>query len=135
MAAHAATNGGHFWVGAAGTAKSIQYVGDVGGTPLFQDELAFVETLGPVSGVAFNPGSGFTITQPHPNGPIVRDASGRKVVIDGLWGLQFGNGASLGEANHMYFTAGPEKETQGLFGKLQANPNTLPILGGISLCK
>ena len=65
----------------------------------------------------------------------VRDASGKKVVIDGLWGLQFGNGASLGEANHMYFAAGPEKETQGLFGKLQANPNTLPILAGVSLCR
>jgi uncharacterized protein (TIGR03118 family) len=321
--------GGHFWVGAAGSAKSIQYVGDVGGTPLFQDELDIVDTRGPVSGVAFNPGSAFTITQPHANGAItagakfffanlsgtvsawterkradggfdrpvdsaivvdgsakhssfsgvavspdadrmyaadfgadaqvrrfdtafneqaplanpfrpasgaqpggfeafnvqtlgrstfvtygrhvapdptkpppaegrlaefdangqfvarwygrgylnypwgiapapdhfglysgcmivgnfgdgtlvafhplyrialdyVRDASGKKVVIDGLWGLQFGNGASLGEANHMYFAAGPEKEKQGLFGKLQANPNTLPILAGVSLCK
>jgi uncharacterized protein (TIGR03118 family) len=321
--------GGHFWIGAAGTGKSIQYVGDVGGTPLFQDELAIVDTLGPVSGVAFNPGSGFTITQPHANGPItagtkfffanlsgtvtawterkradggfdhpadsaivvdgtgrgssfsgvavspdadamyaadfgadaqlrrfdhafaeqaplanpfraasgaqpggfeafnvqtlgrstfvmygrhvapdptkpppaqgrlaefdasgkfvarwhgrgylnypwgiapapddfglyagcmivgnfgdgtlvafhprwrvaldyVRDASGKKVVIDGLWGLQFGNGASLGEADHMYFAAGPEKETQGLFGKLQANPDTLPILAGVSICQ
>jgi uncharacterized protein (TIGR03118 family) len=321
--------GGHFWVGAAGTGQSIQYVGDVGGQPLFQDELTLVNTLGPVSGVAFNTGSGFTITQPHPNGAItagtkfffanlsgtisawterkradggfdhpldsaivvdgtargasyvgvavspdadrmyaadfgadaqlrrfdhafaeqeplvnpfrpggikqpggfeafnvqtlgrstfvtygrhvapdptrqppaegrlaefdadgkfvarwhgrgflnypwgiapapegfglysgcmivgnfgdgslvafhpryrvaldyVRDSSGRKVVIDGLWGLQFGNGASLGEADHMYFAAGPEKETEGLFGKLQANPNTLPILDGLSLCR
>jgi uncharacterized protein (TIGR03118 family) len=65
----------------------------------------------------------------------VRDASGKKVVIDGLWGLQFGNGASLGEADHMYFAAGPEKEKEGLFGKLQANPDTLPILSGVSLCR
>jgi uncharacterized protein (TIGR03118 family) len=321
--------GGHFWLGAAGTGKSIQYVGDVGNTPLFQDELTIVETGGPVSGVAFNPGKGFVITQAHANGPItaatkfffanlsgtltawterarpgggfdhpldsvavvdrsasgssfigvtvspdadrlyvadfgadaqlrsydtafaeqtplanpfrpaagkqpggfeafnvqtlgrstfvtygrhvppdpnkpppaegrlaefdasgklvarwfgrgflnypwgvaqapkdfglyagclivgnfgdgslvafhprlrvaldyVRDANGKKVVLDGLWGLQFGNGASLGEASHMYFAAGPEKETQGLFGKLQANPNTLPVLSGLSLCK
>jgi uncharacterized protein (TIGR03118 family) len=321
--------GGHFWVGAAGTGKSIQYVGDVGGTPLFQDELTVVDTRGPVSGVAFNPGTGFSITQPHANGPItaptkfffanlsgtisawterkradggfdhpadsaivvdgsaqgssfsgvavspdaermyaadfgadaqlraydsefeehaplanpfrptsgrqpggfeafnvqtlgrstfamygrhvapdpnqpppaegrlaefdasgkfvarwygrgylnypwgvaqapdnfglyggcllvgnfgdgtivafhprwrvaldyVRDAGGKKVVIDGLWGLQFGNGASLGEADHLYFAAGPEKEKQGLFGKLQANPNTLPALAGASICK
>lgn len=321
--------GGHFWIGAAGTGKSIQYVGDVGGTPLFQDELAVVDTGGAVSGVAFNPGASFAIKQSHPNGDInaptkfffanlsgtvsawterkradggfdhpadsvvvvdgsnsrssfigvavspdadrlyaadfgadaqlrsfdhnfkeqaplhnpfrpasgkqpggfeafnvqtlgrstfvmygrqvapdpskpppaegrmaefdasgkfvarwygrgylnypwgiapapnnfglyagclivgnfgdgtlvafhpryrvaldyVRDSSGKKVVIDGLWGLQFGNGASLGEADHMYFAAGPEKETQGLFGKLQANPNTLPILSGLSICK
>lgn len=321
--------GGHFWIGAAGTGKSVQYVGDVNGQPLFQDELKIVETLGPVSGVAFNSGSGFTITQPHANGPItagakfffanlsgtvtawterarpgggfdhpadsavvvdgtargssfsgvavspaadrlyaadfgadaqvrvfdgqfnelaslpnpfrpasgkqpggfeafnvqtlgnstfvtygrqvppdpnkpppaegrlaefdaqgqlkarwfgrgflnypwgvapapqnyglyagcmlvgnfgdgtlvafhprfrvaldyVRDANGKKVVIDGLWGLQFGNGASLGEAQHMYFAAGPEKETQGLFGKLLPNPNTLPLLAGVSMCR
>jgi uncharacterized protein (TIGR03118 family) len=321
--------GGHFWIGAQRSGKSIQYVGDVGGTPLFQDELDIVDTAGPVSGVAFNTGSAFTITQPHANGAItagakfffanlsgtlsawterarpgggfdrpldsaivvdgrtrhssfsgvavspdadrlyaadfgadaqlrafdtsfneqaplanpfrdasgaqaggfeafnvqtlgrstfamygrhvaldpakpppaegrlaefdangkliarwhgrgllnypwgvasapkdfglysgcllvgnfgdgtlvafhprlrvaldyVRDSHGKKLVIDGLWGLQFGNGASLGEANHMYFAAGPEKETQGLFGKLQANPNTLPVLSGLSICR
>ncbi|MFT3817888.1 MAG: TIGR03118 family protein [Rubrivivax sp.] len=321
--------GGHFWIGAAVTGKSIQYIGDVGGTPLFQDELDIVTTGGPATGVGFNHGSGFTITQAHPNGPItagtkfffanasgtlsawterarpdggfdrpldsaivvdrsaqgsaflgvtvspdadrvlvadfgaaaelrrydhgfaeqaplpnpfrpaggaqpggfeafnvqtlgrsvfamygrhvapggtqappaegrlvefdaggqpvarwygrgflnypwgvakapddyglyagcllvgnfgdgtvvafhptlrvaldyVRDAGGRKVVIDGLWGLQFGNGASLGEADHLYFAAGPERETEGLFGKLQANPATQPALGGVSMCR
>lgn len=48
----------------------------------------------------------------------LRDRGGQPVEIDGLWGLQFGNGQSLGFANHMYFAAGPEEETQGLFGKL-----------------
>ncbi|MGQ0443819.1 MAG: TIGR03118 family protein, partial [Beijerinckiaceae bacterium] len=38
--------------------------------------------------------------------------------IDGLWGLAFGNGASLGRANHLYFTAGPNGEADGLFGSL-----------------
>ncbi len=316
--------GGHWWIGAASTGKSIQYVGDVGGTPLFQDDLKIVNTLGPVSGVAFNPGQQFVITQAHANGPItnaskfffanlsgtisawterarsgggfdhpgdsvvvvdataqgssfagvavspgndrmlaadfgalpalrvydgqfnelpgitnpygktpggfeafnvqtlgqsifamygrhvppgtspvpregrlaefnangqlaarwfgrgalnypwgvalapksfglyggcllvgnfgegtivafhprlkvaldyVRDANGNRVVIDGLWGLQFGNGASLGEANHLYFAAGPNKEKDGLFGKLEANPTTLPHLGSVSLCR
>jgi uncharacterized protein (TIGR03118 family) len=320
--------GGHFWFAAAGTGKSIQYVGDVGSAPLFQDALKVVDTLGAPSGVAFNPGSEFVITQQHANGPItnatkfffanltgsitawterarpqggfdhpadsvvvvdgtakhssftgvavapsakrmfatdfgadaalrvydgafaeqaplknpfqgaqkqpggfeafsvqtigqsvfamygrqvppdpnkpppaegrlaefngdgqlistwrgrgylnypwgvamapkdyglysgcllvgnfgdgtivafhprlkvaldyVRDDHGRRVVLDGLWGLQFGNGASLGEANHMYFASGPNKEQDGLLGKLQANPRTLPYLGGISLCR
>jgi uncharacterized protein (TIGR03118 family) len=320
--------GGHFWFAAAGTGKSIEYVGDVGGAPLFQDALKVVDTLGPASGTAFNPGKEFVITQPHPNGPItnatkfffanlsgtitawteralpqggfdhpgdsvvvvdgtarrssfigvavapganrmfaadfgaeaalrvydgafveqapldnpfqgaqkqpggfeafnvqtigqsvfamygrhvppdpnkappaegrlaefdgsgqliatwrgrgylnypwgvamapkdyglyagcllvgnfgdgtvvafhprhkvaldyVRDDRGRRVVLDGLWGLQFGNGASLGEANHMYFASGPNKEADGLIGKLEANPRTLPYLGGISLCR
>jgi uncharacterized protein (TIGR03118 family) len=321
--------GGHFWVAAANSGKSIQYVGDVGSTPLFQDDLKIVETRGPTSGVAFNPGTGFIITQPHATGPItnstkfffanlsgtitawteraradggfdrptdsltvvdgttrhssfvgvtvspkndrifaadfgadaalrvydhafveqpslknpfqpegakqpggfeafnvqtvgnrvfamygrqvapdpnnpppaegrlaefdadgqlvakwhgrgylnypwgvalapdnfglyagcmlvgnfgdgtvvafhprlkvaldyVRDDHGSRVVIDGLWGLQFGNGASLGESNHVYFAAGPNKEADGLFGKLEPNPRTLPYLRGISLCK
>lgn len=321
--------GGHFWVAAANTGKSIQYVGDVGNTPLFQDDLKIVDTRGPASGVAFNPGTGFVITQSGANGPItnstkfffanlsgtitawteraradggfdrptdsvtvvdgtarrasfsgvtvspkndrmfaadfgadaalrvydhafveqpslknpfqpegpkqpggfeafnvqtignsvfamygrqvardpnnpppaegrlaefdadgqliakwhgrgylnypwgvalapdnfglyagcmlvgnfgdgtvvafhprlkvaldyVRDDRGSRVVIDGLWGLQFGNGASLGESNHVYFAAGPNKETDGLFGKLEPNPRTLPYLRGISLCK
>jgi uncharacterized protein (TIGR03118 family) len=324
--------GGHFWLGAAGTGQSIQYVGDVGGTPLFQDALKVVTTGGPVSGVSFNPGTGFVINQAHENGAItapakfffanlsgtvtawterarpgggfdhpadtvvvadgtsrgssftgvtvspkadrmlatdfgadaqlrvydgnfaeqaplanpfrpggqkqpggfeafnvqtlgqsvfamygrqvapdptkpppaegrlieydangkylarwygrgylnypwgvakapkdfglyggcllvgnfgdgsvvafhprwkvaldyVRDANGQRVVIDGLWGLQFGNGESLGQADHMYFAAGPNKEADGLFGKLQANPKTLPYVssaGGLSLCR
>jgi uncharacterized protein (TIGR03118 family) len=321
--------GGHFWFAAAGSGKSIQYVGDVGDTPLFQDELKIVDTRGPASGVAFNPGQQFIITQQHENGAItnptkfffanltgtitawterarpqggfdhpadsvtvvdgtsrhssftgvavapaadrmfvadfgadadlrvfdgtfaeqaplanpfrpggqkepagfeafnvqtigesvfamygrhvqpdpnktppaegrlaefdgegrlvakwhgrgylnypwgvamapkdfglysgcllvgnfgdgtvvafhprlkmamdyVRDDRGRRVVLDGLWGLQFGNGASLGESNDMYFAAGPNREADGLVGKLEANPRTLPYLGGISLCR
>ncbi len=322
--------GGHFWVGASHTGQSIQYVGDVGDQPLFQDELKIVATLGPVTGVAFNPGTaGFEITQPHANGAItasakfffanlsgtitgwterkradggfdhpldsvivvdgsasrsaffgvtmtpaadrmlaadfgadpdvrrfdgqfaeqaplsnpfrpsgekepagfeafnvqtlgdrtfamygrhvvpdpnvplptegrlaefdgdgklvarwygrgylnypwgvayapdsfglyagcllvgnfgdgrmvafhpryrvaidyVRDTRGDPIVVDGLWGLQFGNGASLGEADHLYFAAGPNKEADGLFGKFQVNPDTLRYLTGISLCR
>ncbi|MGH8613550.1 MAG: TIGR03118 family protein [Gammaproteobacteria bacterium] len=317
--------GGHFWVAAERTGKSIEYVGDVGDTPLFQDDLRIVDTLGAPTGVVFNPGTQFVITQPHEDGAItnaakflfanasgtitawterpradggfdrpgdsvivvdgtarfsaflgvavspaadlmyaadfgaepavrvydgafveleafanpfnaqnkpdgfeafnvqtigesvfamygrhvppdavqpaqgrlaefdadgrliakwrgrgylnfpwgvalapkdfgfyggcllvgnfgdgtivafhprhkvaldyVRDEHWKRVVIDGLWGLQFGNGASLGEANHMYFAAGPNKETDGLFGKLEPNPNTLRALRGISLCR
>jgi len=40
------------------------------------------------------------------------------VVIDGLWGLRFGNGASAGPSNVLFFTAGPHDESQGLFGTL-----------------
>jgi hypothetical protein len=32
--------------------------------------------------------------------------------------LMFGNGESLGDTNSLYFTAGPEDEKDGLFGKL-----------------
>jgi uncharacterized protein (TIGR03118 family) len=45
---------------------------------------------------------------------------GRRLEIEGLWGLQFGNGASLGDRDALYFAAGPADETQGLFGVLRA---------------
>jgi uncharacterized protein (TIGR03118 family) len=47
------------------------------------------------------------------------DADARPIAIEGLWGLQFGNGASLGDADALYFAAGPGDETQGLFGVLR----------------
>jgi uncharacterized protein (TIGR03118 family) len=46
----------------------------------------------------------------------IRTASGSPIAIDGLWGLAFGNGASAGPANNLYFAAGPTGETHGLFG-------------------
>lgn len=44
-------------------------------------------------------------TQPHPK-------------LNGLWALTFGNGISAGDKNTLYFTAGPDDETHGLFGKI-----------------
>ncbi|MGM9480355.1 TIGR03118 family protein [Roseateles sp. NT4] len=49
----------------------------------------------------------------------MRDTAGNKVVIQGLWGLLFGNGQSLGDSNALYFGAGPEDETAGIFGSLR----------------
>ncbi|MGH9868018.1 MAG: TIGR03118 family protein [Candidatus Polarisedimenticolia bacterium] len=44
---------------------------------------------------------------------------GKPIEIDGLWGLAFGNGASAGDSNALYFAAGPDDETHGLFGSLR----------------
>lgn len=49
----------------------------------------------------------------------MQDVSARPIAIEGLWGLQFGNSASLGDDNALYFAAGPKDETQGLFGALR----------------
>ena len=49
----------------------------------------------------------------------MRNANGDKLVIQGLWGLLFGNGASLGDSNALYFAAGPAGEADGLFGSLR----------------
>jgi len=48
----------------------------------------------------------------------LRNELGESVHIDGLWGLAFGNGESLGHSNYLYFTAGPNDEADGLFGRL-----------------
>jgi len=34
-------------------------------------------------------------------------------------GLAFGNGVSLGDADSLYFTAGPNDEQDGIFGRLR----------------
>jgi uncharacterized protein (TIGR03118 family) len=64
---------------------------------------------------AYNPDSGEFIDK-------VRDPKGQAILIDGLWTITFGsNNDNGGAANTLYFTAGPNGETDGLFGSL--NPN------------
>ncbi len=60
---------------------------------------------------------------------------GRPLVIDGLWGLAFGNGKTAGDATSLYYAAGPEDESHGLFGRITANaagtnPVTATLTGG-----
>jgi hypothetical protein len=40
------------------------------------------------------------------------------MTIDGPWGLFVGNGGTGGDLDKVYFTAGPDDETRGLFGFL-----------------
>jgi uncharacterized protein (TIGR03118 family) len=47
-----------------------------------------------------------------------RDTSGGKLVIDGLWALEFGNAGSNGNPDTLFFTAGPDDESHGLFGTI-----------------
>lgn len=57
---------------------------------------------------------------PHmPKGPLM-DRGGLPIAIDGLWGIAFGNGGSAGPPDVLYFAAGPEDETHGLFGSVRA---------------
>jgi len=41
------------------------------------------------------------------------------LVIDGLWGIGFGNGAASGPRDVLYFAAGPDDEENGYFGKIE----------------
>ena len=46
------------------------------------------------------------------------DANGAPLWIDGLWALSFGSNGASGSAIELYFTAGPNEESNGLFGKI-----------------
>ena len=48
----------------------------------------------------------------------LRDANGDKLAIDGLWALEFGNAGSNGTPDQLFFTAGPDDESHGLFGMI-----------------
>jgi uncharacterized protein (TIGR03118 family) len=56
----------------------------------------------------------------------LRQADGRSVKIDGLWGLSFGNGVAAQPTSTLYFTAGPNDEASGLYGQINA------VAGGVS---
>jgi uncharacterized protein (TIGR03118 family) len=47
----------------------------------------------------------------------LRDANGKPIIIDGLWKLTLGGGAKS-SSDTLYFTAGPNGETDGLFGTI-----------------
>jgi uncharacterized protein (TIGR03118 family) len=51
----------------------------------------------------------------------LRGADGNPLSIDGLWALEFGKAGNNGPAGTLFFTAGPDEETHGLFG--QINPS------------
>jgi uncharacterized protein (TIGR03118 family) len=56
----------------------------------------------------------------HPGGRL-REGN-RDLVVDGLWGLAFGNGNGLSPTNVLYFAAGPDDEEHGYFGKIEVAP-------------
>jgi uncharacterized protein (TIGR03118 family) len=51
----------------------------------------------------------------------LQDAKGTPIVIDGLWGIAFGNGETAGFKNTLFFAAGINGEADGLFGNLKAS--------------
>ncbi len=78
----------------------------------------------------FNPANGDFLGQ-------LKDANGNVIIISGLWGLEFGNGGPATDPNTLYFVAGINNETDGLFGSLRAAPEpstiALFVVGGLGL--
>ena len=61
---------------------------------------------------AYDPNTGEHLGQ-------LRMAHGQPIVIDGLWGLRFGNGTAA-KTGELLFSAGPNHESDGLLGKIVA---------------
>jgi uncharacterized protein (TIGR03118 family) len=55
-------------------------------------------------------------------GQLMNDVGG-VVSIDGLWGMQFGNGLQNQNTNALFFAAGPNDEAGGLYGRI--DPQTV----------
>jgi uncharacterized protein (TIGR03118 family) len=82
------------------------------------------KNFGPFSGALFvgNFGDGTIAAFDLATGKFLdylRADSGKPIVIDKLWGLAFGNGVSVGDSDSVYFTAGPNEEQDGVFGRLR----------------
>ena len=73
---------------------------------------------------AFDPATGASLG-------VVTGTDGKPISIAGLWALTAGNGGQAGSPLSLYFTAGPNDETNGLFGVLRAvpEPSTYALLG------
>lgn len=51
-------------------------------------------------------------------GGLLEGTDNSPIEIDGLWALNFGNGVNAGVPGTLYFSAGPNGESDGLFGML-----------------
>jgi len=51
---------------------------------------------------------------------LLKGTDHRPISIDGLWGIGFGNGFASGPTSTLYFAAGPDEESHGLFGSITA---------------
>jgi uncharacterized protein (TIGR03118 family) len=49
---------------------------------------------------------------------VLSGADGMPLVIDGLWGIAFGNGINSQPTNALFFAAGPKDETHGQYGRI-----------------
>jgi uncharacterized protein (TIGR03118 family) len=68
---------------------------------------------------AFNPTTGAFLG-------TISDFNGNPILNPGLWTLTFGNGGNGGNPNVLYFTAGLNAETAGLFGSITPAAAVIP---------
>jgi uncharacterized protein (TIGR03118 family) len=62
----------------------------------------------------------FGPTRPFKHLGQLKGPNHKAITIDGLWAIEFGNGNKAGPTDTLFFTAGPDHEKHGLFGKIEA---------------
>ena len=74
----------------------------------------------------FNPTNGAWL------GALMNNTNSVPIEVPGLWGIAFGNGHSGGDTYTLYFTAGINDESDGLFGSIAAvSPTFIGISNGV----
>ncbi len=65
----------------------------------------------------------------------LQNSTGAAISIQGLWAIEFGNGASAGDKNFLYFTAGifVNGVQHGLLGSVAPPPQVTEVLNGASI--
>ncbi|HTT05795.1 MAG TPA: TIGR03118 family protein [Steroidobacteraceae bacterium] len=72
---------------------------------------------------AYNPSTGASM------GPLMLTST-QQLVIPGLWALQFGNGINSQPANTLFFTAGPNSESAGEYGRIDVGGASSGTMSG-----
>jgi uncharacterized protein (TIGR03118 family) len=96
-----------------GVARATQNFGEVSGSILIGNFGAQGQFAGWIN--AFSGGSDNDFLGP------LRDGKRKPLSIDGLWSIVFGTFLNS-DADTLYFTAGPNQQQNGLFGKIVAQP-------------
>jgi uncharacterized protein (TIGR03118 family) len=60
------------------------------------------------------------------------DPNGNPLVLDGLWGIMFGNGAHNQPTDTLFFDSGPNDEANGLYGRIDVVPEPVSML--LAMC-
>lgn len=125
---------------APGAGNGIVDIVDIYGTVQARTDAAHVSALNSAWGLALAPASwgswaGQLMVGNFGNGwinvfnaktlaymaTVNAKSTGKPLAISGLWGLRAGEGGKNGSTAGLYFTAGPNKEADGLFGVLTLN--------------
>ncbi|AUT71487.1 TIGR03118 family protein [Paraburkholderia hospita] len=63
----------------------------------------------------------FDVSSGKSMGPL-KSSNGGTIIEPGLWGIAFGNNLSNQPSNTLFFTAGPNDEADGVYGRIDLNP-------------